>query len=66
MKIVKLTMEHVNKGNTDMFDLPKYFEGTEKQCRTEMKRCKFEWRKSENMMGGYWVEQDFDCYYIIP
>jgi hypothetical protein len=63
MKIVKLTMEHVNKG-TDMLDLPEYFRGTEKQCKGMMKR--FTWRKSENLMGGYWVDEDGECYYLLP
>jgi hypothetical protein len=63
MKIVKLTMEHVQKG-TEMINLPIYFVGNEKECRGVMKR--FKWQKDENLMGGYWVDEDLDCYYLIP
>lgn len=63
MKIVKLTMEQVELG-TDMVDLPIYFKGTEKQCRGMMMR--FEFFRDSNIMGGYWVDKEGDCYYLLP
>jgi hypothetical protein len=63
MKIVKLDMEHVNKG-TQILALPEYFRGTEKQCKGMMKR--FEWCESENLMGGYWVDEELNCYFLLP
>ena len=63
MKIVKLTMEHVHAG-TDIIDLPTYFKGTEKQCRGLVLR--YEWRKDNNLTGGYWVDENQDCYYLLP
>lgn len=63
MKIVKLDMEHVNKG-TDVWNLPTYFKGTEKQCRGAMLRFKFV--RDANLFGGYWVDENMDCYYLQP
>lgn len=63
MKIVKLDMEHVQKG-TFTYDLPLYFKGSEKQCRGMMLR--FEWKKDTNINGGYWVDDDGNCYYLLP
>lgn len=63
MKIVKLTMEHVQAG-TNIIDLPVYFKGNEKQCRGMMLR--YEWRKDSNLTGGYWVDENQDCYYLLP
>lgn len=63
MKIVKLTMEHVQAG-TNIIDLPTYFEGNEKQCRGMMLR--YEWRKNNNLMGGYWFDDNGDCYFLLP
>jgi hypothetical protein len=63
MKIVQLTMEHVHKG-TDVADLPVYFTGTQKQCVGVMHR--FEFVKDGNLNGGYWRDENGDCYYLIP
>lgn len=63
MKIVKLDMEHVNKG-TNVWELPVYFKGTEKQCRGMMLR--FQFKKDSNLSGGYWVDENDNCYYLIP
>ena len=63
MKIVKHTLEHLNKG-TDMIDLPEYFRGTEKQCKGMMLR--FELVKDQSLFGGYWRDEDGECYYLLP
>lgn len=63
MKIVQLTMEHVHKG-TDIWNLPVYFKGTEKQCRGAMLRYRF--NVDENLFGGYWSDEDGNCFYLIP
>lgn len=63
MKIVQLTMEHVIKG-TDIWNLPVYFKGTQKQCQGAMLR--FQFKKDANLAGGYWVDEDDNCYYLVP
>jgi len=63
MKIVKLDMEHVNKG-TLTHELPLVFKGSKKRCEGILKR--FEFEKDTNLYGGYWVDKDGTCYFIIP
>jgi hypothetical protein len=63
MKIVKLDMEHVNKG-TDVFNLPTFFKGTKKQCLGAM--LQFQFVKDSSLFGGYWRDQDDNCYYLLP
>lgn len=63
MRIVKLTMEHVIKG-TETVDLPEHFVGTKKQCLGAMIRHEF--KKDESLFGGYWVDENGDCYSLLP
>lgn len=63
MKIVKLDIEHVNKG-TPTHELPVFFKGNKKQCEGLLKR--FEFKKDGNLYGGYWVDGELNCYFILP
>ncbi len=63
MKIVKLTMEHVEKG-TYIIDLPTYFRGTKRMCDEQM--SPYEFVKDDNLMGGYWRDEIGNCYYLLP
>jgi hypothetical protein len=63
MKIVKLDMEHVNKG-TPTHELPVTFKGNKKQCEGILKRHEF--IKDSNLYGGYWNDEEGNSYFIIP
>lgn len=63
MKIVKLDMEHVNKG-TPTHELPVIFKGNKKQCEGLLKRYQFV--EESNLYGGYWNDEEQNSYFILP